>query len=387
MRTVLVTGAAGFIGRNLLEALRRQPDVLVRDYDVQNSAADLERFLRHADVVFHLAGVNRPTDQSEYAAGNGGFTERLCELLSGLGRRPKIVFSSSIRAESATAYGASKRAAEAALERFAAEAHAAVALYRLPNVFGKWCRPNYNSVVATFCHCIARDLPIQISDPSRELELVYIDDVVAAFLGELPESPPGACFRKVPVRHRLTLGDLAQRLRGFRASRQTLVLPDLSDALSRKLYATFLSHLPEDGFGYALDRKTDARGDLAEFVKSAAGGQIFVSRTKPGITRGNHYHHTKAEKFLVLEGDALIRLRHLERREIIEYPVSGAEWKVVDIPPGYTHSIENIGHRELVVLFWASEVFEPQRPDTYFLPVAAPGEVEHEGRHDRRHAA
>ncbi len=383
----MVTGAAGFIGRNLRAALQRQPDVIVRGLDVENTAADLDRQLREAGLIFHLAGINRPQTEAEFTSGNVDFTRAICERLKGLGRTPKIVFSSSIQAAWDNAYGLSKRAAEAELERFAAETGAEVAVYRLKNVFGKWCRPSYNSVVATFCHNIARGLPLQISDPQRELDLAYIDDVVAAFLGEAVSRSAGLSFKEITTSHKVTLRELAELLLAFEASRRTLVMPDLSGPFVRKLYATFLSYLPEDDFAYALAKKADERGDLAEFIKSCHSGQIFVSRTKPGVTRGNHYHHTKTEKFLVLEGEAVIRLRQIERNEILEYPVSGRGLTVVDIPPGYTHSIENVGDRELVVLFWAGEVFEPQRPDTYFLPVAVPPEEAHEGRHDRRHAA
>lgn len=265
-------------------------------------------------------------------------------------------------------------------------------------MFGKWCRPNYNSVTATFCHNIAHDLPISISDPNRELDLVYIDDVVAAFIAVLEEksevrSQKAAAveFREVPRSFKVTLGELAARIRSFRESRRTLVLPDFSDDFNRCLYATYLSYLDGPDFAYRLDQKTDPRGTLAEFVKSATAGQIFVSRTKPGVTRGNHYHHTKTEKFLVVEGEAVIRFRSVasqgqgakgeeERRtsnvehpglnaEVIEHKVSGREFRVVDIPPGYTHSIENVGSGELVTLFWASEVFDPERPDTFPLNV------------------
>ena len=380
MKTVLLTGAAGFIGRNLLEGLDRKEGLTVRAYDVNNAEAELDRYLGEADIVFHLAGINRPKTEAEFATGNAGLTQGICRKLKSLGRGPKIVFASSIQAALDNPYGISKREAEECLRRYSAETGADVAIYRLRNVFGKWCQANYNSVVATFCHNVARDLPIQITDPTHELELVYVDDVVAAFLEELGTVQTGADFKEVPSFHRVTLGRLAELLHSYRASRGTLITPDLSGSLAGKLYATFLSHLPEDGFAYSLDKKTDDRGDLAEFIKSASFGQIFVSRTKPGITRGNHYHHTKTEKFLVLDGEAVIRFRHIEREDIIEYGVSGRELKVVDIPPGYTHSIENVGKGEMVVLFWASEIFDPKRPDTYFLTVET--EV---GR--RKHAA
>ena len=248
---------------------------------------------------------------------------------------------------------------------------ASVFVFRLPGVFGKWCRPNYNSVVATFCHNIARDLPIAISDPAREIELVYIDDVVRAFIdimdGRLPASE-GKYFIAEPT-YRISLGVLAKTIQSFRDSRVSLALPDMSDPLIRALYATYVSYLPADTFAYALNQRIDPRGELAELLKSHHIGQIFVSRTRPGITRGNHYHDTKVEKFLVLEGNAMIRFRHIMAGDVIEYPVSGCEFRVVDIPPGYTHSIENVGKTDLIVLFWADEVFNPDMPDTFGMDV------------------
>lgn len=387
MPTVLVTGAAGFIGRNLLESLRRRPDLDLRGYDVDDDPADLEQALAQAEIIFHLAGVNRPPTEAEYAAGNAGFTADICRRLRARNRAPKLVFSSSIQAALDNPYGRSKAAAEQVLQDFARDTGAEVAIYRLPNVFGKWCRPHYNSVTATFCHQIARGLPIDISAPDRELELVYVDDVVQAFRGELHSRSAGVAWKEVAVTHRVRLGRLAEMLQSFQASRETLAMPDLADALARKLYATFLTYLSETELAYALEQRIDDRGTLAEFLKSAHFGQIFISRTKPGVTRGNHYHHTKTEKFLVLDGDALIRLRHVERGDVFEYRIRGADFQVVDIPPGYTHSIRNVGGGELLVLFWASEVFDAQHPDTHFLQVDRVVEESHEGKYDRRHAA
>ena len=368
MKSILVTGAAGFIGRNLVEALRRQPGLVVRTL-TSDTKALLQQHLCEADVIFHLAGVNRPKTEAEFTDGNAGFTHELCLRLRSLGRAPKIVFSSSTQAAVDNPYGVSKREAEAELQGFAAETGAEVAIYRLRNVFGKWCRPNYNSAVATFCHNIVRGLPIHVSDPNREIDLVYVDDVVAAFVDELGKNSSGVFFRDIPVSKKVTLARLVELIESFQASRHDLVMPDLSDPFARKLYATYLSYLPEVDFAYSLEKRTDERGDLAEFIKSAQFGQVFVSRTKPGISRGNHYHHTKTEKFLVVEGNALIRFRHVERPDVIEYAVSGRDLKVVDIPPGYTHSIENVGSTEMIVLFWASEIFNPQCPDTYALNV------------------
>ncbi len=268
-------------------------------------------------------------------------------------------------------YGRSKLHAEQCLRRFSDATAARVTIFRWTNLFGKWCRPNYNSVTATFCHNVAHGLPIQISDPNREIELAYIDDVVAGLLAELAtdEGRDRICLACVQPTYRVTLGALAAKIQSFRDSRTDLKLPDMSDRFTRCLYATYLSYLPEGEFAYPLDIKRDNRGELAEFLKSPHCGQIFVSRTKPGITRGNHFHHTKVEKFLVLEGDAAIRFRHIESNAVLTYRVSGKDFRVLDIPPGYTHSIENVGTGEMVVLFWASEIFDPATPDTYSAEV------------------
>jgi UDP-2-acetamido-2,6-beta-L-arabino-hexul-4-ose reductase len=369
MTTVLITGANGFVGRNLRAALMRCEGVQLDLYDLDNTPQDLERFLSEAEIVYHLAGINRPQDVSEFEAGNLGFTRILCTTLRRLGRAPRIVFSSSIQAELDNPYGRSKRQAEEELRSFAEETGAAVVVYRLQNLFGKWSRPNYNSVVATFCHNIAHDLPISVSDPDRELDLVYIDDVVAALLAERDaESTTGLRYASVASIERITLGELAARIRSFRALRTSLVLPEM-DRFVRSLYATYLSYLGEQDLAYDLQQRTDARGTLAELIKADAFGQIFVSRTHPGITRGNHYHHTKTEKFLVLEGEALISLRHILGHEVQQYRVRGEDLRVVDIPPGLTHAITNVGQSEMIVLFWASEIFDPAHPDTYYEPV------------------
>ena len=371
MDTILVTGSKGFIGRNLVSHLHEREGTRVIEYDKGSTQADILRGAVEADVVFHLAGVNRPQNPAEFEAGNGGFTELLCGLLRANNRRPRIIFSSSIQATADNPYGASKRSAEGALVRFACETGAEVALYRLKNVFGKWCRPNYNSVVATFCHNIAHDLPIQINDPRRMLELVYVDDVVEAFLKELdnPAAPSGFVRPDAIPSFTIMLGDLADRIRYFHEMRSSLRVPDFSVRFNQQLYATYLSYVEPERWEYGLDIKSDDRGNLAEFIKSPSFGQVFISRTRPGITRGNHYHHTKTEKFFVVAGQGLIRLRHVEGTEILEYPVRGEDYRIVQIPPGFTHSITNVGTSELITLFWASEVFDPDCPDTFFLPV------------------
>ena len=367
---ILVTGAQGFIGKNLLAHLTRQADHQVIAISRANRWQEVTEGLTEADFIYHLAGVNRPQQIEEFQQGNVEFTQRICDYLLGLQRATPIVFASSTQAELDNPYGISKRGAEEALRQYADQSGARVALYRLPNVFGKWCRPNYNSVVATFCHHTARDRPITISDPKRELTLAYVDDVVAQFQDELRYCEAGGLhWPQVQTTQQTTLGELAELIQSFRQLRTQLVTPDFGNTFTHKLYATYLSYLPNDGFVYALDQKCDQRGCLAEFIKSPAFGQIFVSRTAPGITRGNHYHHTKTEKFLILEGNAIIRFRHLHNNDVIEYHVKGEEFRVVDIPPGYTHSIENIGTNELITLFWASEIFTPNQPDTYALPV------------------
>lgn len=394
---ILVTGALGFIGKNLVAQLGQRADAQIIAIGRQDGRAALAAALAEADFIVHLAGVNRPQSLAEFQTGNTQFTAHICEQLLALGRATPLVFSSSIQATVNNPYGASKRQAEAAIRHYAARSGAAVAIYRLPGVFGKWCRPDYNSVVATFCYNIAHDLPITIHDPRRLLDLVYIDDVMRQFtyavdaMGTVQPSRPSASLptkraasahrRVSPIKgdaatmprvkpvYQISLGALAEQIRTFRHSRQTLFAPGFDDPLVHKLYATYLSYLDPERFAYQLEKRSDPRGSLAEFIKLPAFGQIFVSRTQPGVTRGNHYHHTKTEKFLVLEGEAIVSLRGLDSNEIIEYPVDGRDYAVVDIPPGYTHSIENVGSSELVTLFWASEVFDPQHPDTYYVPV------------------
>jgi len=375
MTCVLVTGSKGFVGQNLCVRLRLHAELSLLEYDLGDGATALADALKRADVVIHLAGVNRPQHVDEFMTGNHGKTLELCDQLEQLGRNPKVLYASSIQAELENPYGQSKRAGEEVVRKYCERTGAEGVVYRLSNLFGKWCRPNYNAVTATFCHNIAHDLPVHVSDPANALELTYIDDVCDAFVAEL-EKPAQPGFRYAPrLRvHHTTLGALVETLRGFRAQRSVLRLPDYADPFTRALYATYLSYLAPDAFAYPLEQKLDARGSLAEFVKSPHFGQLFVSRTKPGITRGNHYHHTKTEKFMVVEGSAVIRFRDVRNDAVLEYPVRGDEYKVVDIPPGFTHSIENVGAGELVTLFWASDVFDPENPDTAFTPVLPPVE-------------
>lgn len=368
---VLVTGARGFIGKNLVLALRRRPDLDILEFDVQDDNAALHAMTARADLVFHLAGVNRPRDADEFREGNTELTRLLCRMLHDAGRSATLVVSSTIQAALDNPYGVSKKHAEDAAFAYAAGAGAHVHVFRLHNVFGKWCRPNYNSVVATFCHNISRGLPVQVNDPARVLDLIYIDDLVRGFLAVLDGRRPqkDGAFNFITPVHRISLGALEKLLLDFAASRNTLVVPDMSDPLTRAMYATYCSYLPEDAFAFGLTKREDARGALAEVLKSPHAGQLFFSTTKPGVTRGNHFHDSKVEKFIVLSGEATIRFEHVLTGARIDVPVSGTDMKIVDIPPGYTHHIENTGSGELVVLFWANELFDKDAPDTFFQEV------------------
>ncbi len=367
MKTILVTGSAGFIGKNLIAALKTLDQIAIRTFDIEDEPAVLRTLLQEADFVFHLAGVNRPFRDEEFEAGNVGLTGRLAGILGEIRRSPPVVFSSSSQAALENPYGISKKRAEDILLDHADKHNATVWIYRLPNVFGKWCRPNYNSVVATFCHNIARGLDISISDPEKEVELVYIDDVIDSFIGLVGSKFPAGTerFRHVQRTFRVRLGRLAEMIYRFRDIRKTLLIPDLDDDLTRFLYATYLSYLEEDAFAYRLSSKSDARGSLTELLKSKHFGQVFISRSLPGVKRGNHHHRAKVEKFCVVQGTAAVRLRSLLDDHVLTYRVSGDRPEVIDIPPGYTHSIENTGREDLVTLFWADEVFDPNRPDTF----------------------
>jgi UDP-2-acetamido-2,6-beta-L-arabino-hexul-4-ose reductase len=369
---VLVTGSNGFVGKNLSSVLRVMEKVQLFEFDTANSPDDLERMLSDADVVVHLAGVNRPKNEQEFMTGNAGLTESICSLLTRSGRATKIILASSIQAECDNPYGQSKLEAEESIREYAENSGAKAVVYRFKNLFGKWCRPNYNSVTATFCHNIAHGLPISISDPSRVIELTYIDDVVNSLVREIideSQAQQGFFFAPELTGYPISLGELGDLITSFRNSRETLEMPAFDSSFVKALYATYLSYLDGEEFAYPLTIRSDDRGCLAEMMKSCTFGQIFVSRTKPGITRGNHYHHTKTEKFMVVEGEAVIRFRRIDSDEIIEHRVSGQEFKVVDIPPGYTHHITNTGQGELVTLFWASEMFNPEKLDTYFMTV------------------
>lgn len=370
---ILITGAKGFVGKNLISELRNQGYADLLEFDIDTDKSILDEYTRHCDFVFHLAGVNRPQNQEEFMSGNFGFTSELLNNLRKYNNKAPVVISSSIQAELDNPYGQSKKAGEDLLFDYGIENKIPVFIYRLPNVFGKWCRPNYNSAVATFCNNIANNLPIQINDPSVLMKLVYIDDVVNSFIDKLKKTPTDLTtkghFDQVNPVHEITLREIVDLLNAFKESRTTLQVPNLDDSFTKKLYSTYLSYLPTNGFSYPLKMNTDNRGSFTEFLKSPDRGQVSINISKPGITKGNHWHHTKNEKFLVVSGEGVIRFRKIDSDEVIEYFVSGEKLEVVDIPVGYTHNIENLGTTDMVTVMWVNEVFDSSKPDTYFEKV------------------
>jgi len=367
---ILITGARGFVGKNLVAELRNQGFQDLLEYDVDTDPALLDGYAASCEFVFHLAGVNRPKDQTEFMTGNFGFTSQLLEALKKHENKAPVLITSSTQAAFDNPYGHSKRAGEELIFQYGKDYGVKVFVYRLPNVFGKWCRPNYNSAVATFCHNIAHGLPIQVNDPSVVMNLVYVDDVVASFIDKLKNGKPDTeVYSEVTPVHTIKLGEIVDLINSFRASRETLQVPDMGDGFIKKLYSTYLSYLPEDQFSYLLKMNVDNRGSFTEFLKSPERGQVSVNISKPGITKGNHWHHTKNEKFLVVSGKGVIRFRKINTNEVIEYYVSGDKLEVVDIPVGYTHNIENLGDADMVTVMWVNEVFDKERPDTFFMEV------------------
>lgn len=366
---ILVTGGDGFIGRNLRLHLgeRGYADVVSLEQGAPEAA--LLDAVAHADFVFHLAGVNRPTSVADFDVVNRGFTATLCEALVANGRRIPLAFTSSTQALVDNPYGASKRAAEQEIARYAETSGARVHLLRLTNVFGKWCRPNYNSVVATFCHNIAHGLPITINDPAARLELVYIDDVVRAMTDLLKTTDGAPTTVDVRPVYDTTVGELASMLREFAASRDTRLIPRVGSGFTRALYATYVSYLSPEAFAYSVPRHPDARGVFAEMLRTPDCGQFSFFTARPGVTRGGHYHHTKNEKFLVLSGRAKFRFRHLVTAETHEILVAADESRVVDTVPGWAHDVTNVGDEELIIMLWANEIFDPERPDTIPAPL------------------
>lgn len=367
---VLITGANGFIAKNLIERLDREEDIEYYKYDKESSENMLEAYLKEVDFVFHLAGVNRPENPDEFYTGNTDLTKNILTILEKQDRTVPILFTSSTQAEYENDYGKSKRQAEELLVAYASKNSDPVYIYRLPNVFGKWSRPNYNTVIATWCYNITHGLPIQVNDESVELNLVYIDDVVDQFVRHLDENgKEGIVYGEVSPVYKKTLGEIQTLLFAFKESRNSLLVPRVGRGFERALYATYLSFFPTDKFSYELHGYEDDRGTFYEFVKTLDSGQFSISTTAPGITRGNHYHNTKNEKFLVIKGEASIKHRQIHGNDIIEYKVSDKKMEVVEMIPGYTHDITNIGESEMVLLLWANETFDRDNPDTYFLKV------------------
>lgn len=367
---ILVTGAKGFIGKNLIAELNNKGYTEILEYDLDTGYKTLDAYCQVADFVFHLAGINRPENPEAFMVGNFDFTATLLETLKKHHNHSPIMLSSTIQAKLVNPYGQSKKAGEDLLFNYSKETEAVVLVYRFPNVFGKWCRPNYNSAVATFCHNIAHDLPIRVNDPQVVMQLVYIDDVVEELLNALKgrETKVGN-YCEVPVVHSVKLGDIAEALTQFRKSRLDLSIPNMADPFIIKLYSTYLSYLPKDQFSYPLKMNIDNRGSFTEFIRTSDRGQVSVNISKPGITKGNHWHHSKNEKFLVVKGEGTIRFRKIDEDDIIDYRVTGEKLEVIDIPTGYTHNIQNLGDEDMITIMWANETFDPEKPDTHYLEV------------------
>lgn len=367
---ILITGANGFIGKNLITELRNQGYLDILEYDLETDPKLLDDFCKQAEFIYHLAGVNRPKETSEFMTGNFGFTSVLLDSLKKNKNTCPIMLSSSIQAELDNPYGISKKAGEELLLAYGKENHSNILIYRFPNVFGKWCLPNYNSAIATFCYNITRDLPIMVNDRSSLMSLVYIDDVVHELVDALKGSENRVGdYCSVPISYSIPLGEIVDHLKSFRNCRTDLSIPTMSDPLTKKLYSTYLSYLPENQFNYPLKMNIDSRGSFTEIFKTFDRGQVSVNVSKPGITKGNHWHQTKNEKFLVVSGKGVIRFRKIDSDKIIEYYVDDQKMEVVEIPVGYTHNIENLGSTDLVTIMWVNEKFDPNKPDTYYLEV------------------
>ena len=397
---ILVTGAKGFVGKNLVSQLKNiaqgkakwyplDSDITLYEYDVDSTAEELDAYCSDCDFVFNLAGVNRPQNPEEFMQGNFGFASTLLDTLKKHDNKCPVMLSSSIQATLVGRYadgdyGKSKKAGEELFFDYSAETGAKVLVYRFPNLFGKWCRPNYNSAVATFCHNIANDLPIQVNDRSTQMELVYIDDLVDEMIGALIGKEHHCEFNgietvlredgrycAVPVSHHVTLGEIVDLLEAFAHQPKTLVVPEIPEgSFAKKLYSTYLSYLPKEKVSFSLKMNIDQRGSFTELLKTDKCGQFSVNISKPGITKGQHWHHTKWEFFIVVSGRGLIQLRKIDSGEILNFEVSGEKIEAVQMLPGYTHNIINLSDTEdLVTLMWANESFDPNRPDTYFEPV------------------
>jgi UDP-2-acetamido-2,6-beta-L-arabino-hexul-4-ose reductase len=366
---VLVTGANGFIARNLIVHLQERKGLEILRFSREQSESELRDYVAMADFIYHFAGVNRPKDVEEFARGNRDLTRLLCDAIRTSGRTIPVVYTSSMQAEYDNPYGLSKRDAEAALRALADEHGHPVWIYRLPNVFGKWCRPNYNSAVATFCHNIVHGLPITINDPDATLRLVYIDDVATIFASHLDQQSSGIHLAEVTPVYETTVGQLAEQLYAFQRSRENMVIESVGHGFTRALYSTYISYYRPDQFAYPLVKHEDSRGAFVEMLKTKESGQFSYFTAHPGITRGGHYHHTKTEKFLVIKGTARFRFRHIDTGVFHEYFTSGSVPEVVETIPGWSHDITNMGNDEMVVMLWANEIFDPKRPDTITFQV------------------
>jgi UDP-2-acetamido-2,6-beta-L-arabino-hexul-4-ose reductase len=373
---VLITGAQGFVGKNLSLNLSERKDVEVVAFTRDNRVEDLPNLLEGTDFVFHLAGINRPQDPAEFTSGNVDLTRTLCEALAQqaqtTGRTPGVAYTSSSQAANDNPYGQSKRAAEQLLFELQQRHGVPMHVFRLPNVFGKWCRPNYNSAVATFCHNTTRGLPIQVNDPAAPLTLVYVDDVVQRFV-QLMDGTAATFdaqgFATVTPLYSTTVGEVARQIQAFQASRQNLMTERVGTGLTRALYATYVSYLPTEEFGYTVPRHADPRGVFVEMLKTPDCGQFSFFTAHPGVTRGGHYHHSKTEKFLVIQGQARFRFRHMDTGDIHELDTTAEQAMIVETVPGWTHDITNTGTQEMVVMLWANEIFDRERPDTFACPV------------------
>jgi len=369
MMRVLVTGARGFIGKNLVVHLEQDNQFSVSTFSRDNSLDELDVLVDQADAIIHLAGENRPKDVSAFDEINAVLTQSLCDAIRITGRTISLVLASSTQAGLDNPYGQSKRTAEEIVEALGNETGNPVYIYRLPGVFGKWCKPNYNSVVATFCHNIAQDLPIQINDPTAFIRLVYVDNVVEEFVQAIQQSDKHVLNSSVSPEYTITLGSLADQIKAFKSCRESLVSEQVGNGLIRALYSTYVSYLKPDQFSYPLPKYGDERGVFVEMLKTKESGQFSFFTAHPGITRGGHYHHTKTEKFLVIKGNARFGFRHIVTGETYELLTTGDEPQVVDTVPGWTHDITNIGEEEMVVMLWANEIFDRDKPDTIAAKV------------------
>ncbi|MCM2379522.1 UDP-2-acetamido-2,6-beta-L-arabino-hexul-4-ose reductase [Pseudomonas marginalis] len=362
---VLITGADGFLGRNLISRLNELAGIEIIKFRKGDDFSDLVSHAPQLDFIFHLAGVNRPQNVSEFTVGNIELTSSLCELVVNSGRSVPILFTSSTQAGMDNAYGISKLEAEKTLETYSRLTGAPVLMYRLPNVFGKWSRPNYNSVVATFCYNVARDLPITVNNALSIIDLVYIDDVIDNFIFNMTTNVSGFNRLSVTPAYQVTVGGLAEQIKEYRLSRETLVTERVGTGLARALYSTYLSFIPKGDFAYPVKKYEDPRGVFVEMLKTKDSGQFSYFTAYPGITRGGHYHHTKTEKFLVVKGNACFRFRNIVTNEYCEIFTEGAIPQIVETVPGWTHDITNVGVDEMVVMLWANEIFDRGRPDTF----------------------